>query len=36
LPSDWLIEKFGKRKGRAILKKIEAYLEERKREVDAE
>lgn len=30
LPSDWLIEKFGPRKGRAIQRKIEAFLESRK------
>lgn len=30
LPSDWLTERFGKRKGRAILKRIEAFLESRK------
>lgn len=29
-PADWLIEKFGKRKGRAILKRIEAFLDSRK------
>ena len=29
-PTDWLIEKFGPRKGRAILKRIEAFLESRK------
>lgn len=28
--ADWLIEKFGPRKGRAILRKIEAFLESRK------
>lgn len=29
-PADWLIERFGKRKGRAILRKIEAFLESRR------
>lgn len=29
-PSEWLIAKFGKRNGGAILKRIEAYLESRK------
>lgn len=28
-PAEWLIGKFGKRKGRAILRKIEAFLESR-------
>lgn len=30
LPANWLIEKFGKRKGRAILKRIEAFLDSRR------
>lgn len=30
--ADWLIEKFGPRKGRAILRKIEAFLESRKQD----
>ena len=29
-PAEWLIDKFGKRKGRAILKRIEAFLDSRK------
>lgn len=32
-PAEWLIEKFGTRKGRAILKRIEAFLESRRHEV---
>ena len=32
-PSKWVIEKFGKRKGRAILKRIEAFLDSRRPEV---
>lgn len=34
-PADWLIEKFGPRKGRAILRKIEAFLESRKPDTEA-
>lgn len=30
MPADWLVERFGKRKGRAILKRIEAYLDSRR------
>lgn len=30
MPADWLIDKFGPRKGRAILRKIEAFLESRR------
>lgn len=30
MPADWLIDKFGKRKGRAILRRIETYLNSRK------
>jgi 5-methylcytosine-specific restriction endonuclease McrA len=33
VPADWLIERFGKRKGTAILRRIEAFLESRKTEV---
>jgi len=33
LPAEWLIEKFGTRKGRAILKRIEAFLDSRRPEV---
>jgi hypothetical protein len=34
-PRDWLIDRFGKRKGRAILQRIEVYLESRKLAEDA-
>ncbi len=30
MPADWLVERFGKRKGRVILKRIEAFLNSRR------
>lgn len=34
-PSEWVIERFGKRKGRAILKRIEAFLDSRRPDSEA-